>query len=62
MLSKQAAFKLGFITQCVEKGLSISEMREQVKAAGPNLKNKVLRVRKHLERCCRHLELVGSML
>lgn len=37
MLSKQAAFKLGFITQCVEKGLSISEMREQVKAAGDSL-------------------------
>ena len=37
MLSKQAAFKLGFLTQCVEKGLSISEMRERVKAAGDSL-------------------------
>jgi hypothetical protein len=33
MLSKQEAFKFGFITNCVEEGLSIEDMRARVKKA-----------------------------
>jgi hypothetical protein len=33
MLSKQEAFKFGFITNCVEEGLSIEDMRVRVKKA-----------------------------
>ena len=38
MLSSQEAFKLGFLSQCVEDGFSIEEMRSQVKAASDALK------------------------
>ena len=38
MLSSQEAFKLGFLSQCVEGGFSIEEMRSQVKAASDALK------------------------
>jgi enoyl-CoA hydratase/carnithine racemase len=37
MLSPQEAFKLGFLSNCVEKGLSIEQMREEVKKASDQL-------------------------
>jgi len=37
MLSPQEAFKLGFLSNCVEKGLSIAQMREEVKKASAQL-------------------------
>tara|TARA_R110002020_G_scaffold16515_14_gene58301 strand:- start:336 stop:764 length:429 start_codon:yes stop_codon:yes gene_type:complete len=37
MLSSQEAFKLGFLSNCVEKGLSIEQMRSEVKKASDQL-------------------------
>ena len=37
MLSSQEAFKLGFLSNCVEKGLSIEQMRAEVKKASDEL-------------------------
>ena len=37
MLSSQEAFKLGFLSNCVEKGLSIEQMRAEVKQASDQL-------------------------
>jgi|TARA_R110002051_G_scaffold213338_2_gene278291 hypothetical protein len=41
MLSSQEAFKLGFLSNCVEKGLSIEQMRAEVKQASDQLDSMV---------------------
>mgnify|MGYP003626125732 CR=1 FL=1 len=37
MLSPQEAFKLGFLSKCVEQGLTVSQMRAEVKKASDEL-------------------------
>jgi hypothetical protein len=41
MLSSQEAFKLGFLSNCVEKGLSIEQMRAEVKQASDQMDSMV---------------------